>query len=53
MLPIRLVGICTLSGNKSKKKKLTLDLTKFQLLDDICSDNQGKQAVLSRFHHIM
>lgn len=27
--------------------------TKFQLPDDICWDNQGKQAALSELHHFM
>lgn len=50
----RLVDICSLSvKTKQNKTKSSVDLTKFQLPDDMCSDNQGKQAVLSGFHPIM
>lgn len=38
---------------KKKNKKVNVGSTKFQLPDDICWDNQGKQAALSEFHHFM
>lgn len=44
----RLAGIRSLLW-----KKPSVGLTKFQLPDDMCSDNQGTQAVLSGFHHVM
>lgn len=43
--------ICGLSGKEEKNKKVNVGSTKFQLPDDICWDNQGKQAILSKFHH--
>lgn len=54
ILPIGLVNICRPSGGKKEKKKeVNVGSTKFQLPDDIRSDNRGKQAILSMFHHIM
>lgn len=47
----RLVGIHSISVKNTPKS--SVGLTKFQLPDDMCSDNQGKQAILSGFHHIM
>lgn len=52
MLPVGLVSMCRISGGE-KKKKSECGFNKLQLPDDIHSGSQGKQAILSTFHHIM
>lgn len=51
MLPVGLVSMCRISGGE--KKKSECGFNKLQLPDDIHSGSQGKQAILSTFHHIM